>query len=59
MSCRSFSRRQLYEMFLKEFRFESRLDFKYGESGKIVFRKNLLMKANEYIQRMRRKEILE
>ncbi len=59
VSCRSFSRRQLYEMFLKEFRFESRLDFKYGESGKIVFRKNLLMKANEYIQRMRRKEILE
>ena len=59
VSCRFFSRRQIFEMFLKEWRFESRLNFKFGDSSKTAFRKNLFIKVNEYLQRIRRKEMLE
>lgn len=58
VNCISFSRRQLQEMFLEEFRFEYRLPYE-NEYWKIRYRKNLISKVRECLQRVRREEILK
>lgn len=58
VSCRKFSRRQLQEMFLKEYRFEKKLDYDNDYSKK-HYRRSFIVKVNEHLQRARMEEILQ
>lgn len=58
VSCRFFSRRQLQDMFLKEFRFEDRLAYA-NDYWKKRYRKDLVEKIEEYLQIARREEICD
>ena len=56
VSCMNFSRRQLQEMFLKKFRFESQLTYE-NDYWRMRYRKDIIEKVEEYFQRARREEI--
>jgi len=58
VSCRNFSRRQLQEMFLMEYRFENMLDYE-NNYCKNHFRQSFIDKVNEHLQRSRMEEILQ
>lgn len=58
VSCSEFSRRQIQEMFLKEFQFESKLSYE-NEYWRNNYRKDFMIKVNEYLQAVRMKEILK
>lgn len=56
VSCRNFSRRQLQDMFLKEFRFEDRLVYE-NDYWRKRYHKDLVDKMEEYLQKARLEEV--
>lgn len=58
VSCRNFSRRQLQEMFLVEYRFENMLDYE-NDYCKSHYLQSFIVKVNEHLQRARMEEILQ
>lgn len=57
VSSREFSRRELADIFMKEFRFEDKLSWE-KEEWRIQFRQEMIEKINEYLQRERREELM-